>query len=76
MRFVKTGAAALALTGAAVLGSGVAHADETITVTTDLLGCSLENNVGVSVLAGVRPGTALTVSDDVYADLQTHGCLD
>ncbi|BCK56772.1 hypothetical protein [Nocardia wallacei] len=75
MRFVKTGAAALALTGATVLGSGVAHADETITITTELLGCSLQNNIGLSVLAGVQPGTSLTVSDEVYADLQTHGCL-
>ncbi|MBF6175910.1 hypothetical protein [Nocardia blacklockiae] len=75
MRFVKTGVAALALAGAAVLGTGVAHADETITVTTELLGCSLQNNIALSVLAGVQPGTALTVSDDVYASLQTHGCL-
>ncbi|RDI44480.1 hypothetical protein [Nocardia mexicana] len=75
MRFVKTGAVALAFAGAAVLGSGVAHADETITVTAELLGCSIQNQVGVDALANVQPGTSVTVSNEVFADLKAKGCL-
>ncbi|WP_024804021.1 hypothetical protein [Nocardia sp. BMG51109] len=74
MRFAKTGVAALAVAGAA-LGSGVAHADETIEVTAELLGCSVQNDVGVDVLANVEPGTSITVSNELAADLKAKGCL-
>ncbi|MBB5917566.1 hypothetical protein BJY24_006478 [Nocardia transvalensis] len=76
MRFVKIGAVAVALAGLAVLGSGVAQADETISVTAEVLGCAVQNNIDLGAGIDLQPGKSITVSDDVLAELKTKGCLD
>lgn len=74
MRFVKTGAIAVALAcSAAVVGAGAAQADQTITVDADLLTCALEANIDLGANVGLG---VITVSDQVYAELDACGCLD
>lgn len=73
MRFVKTGAIALAAVGASVIGAGAAHADQTITVTTKLASCAVTAGVGMNLNADI--GKSIRVSDADYAKLQSHHCL-
>ncbi|AYF74430.1 hypothetical protein D7D52_11805 [Nocardia yunnanensis] len=75
MRFAKTGAAAAILAGVLAAGAGVAHADHTVTVTAELLGCAARADIDVSALNGVTPGTAVTISDALAAQLQQNGCM-
>ncbi|WP_330232415.1 hypothetical protein OHA40_07935 [Nocardia sp. NBC_00508] len=78
MRFVKAGAITLALACATIIGAGAAHADQTVTVTGRLLGCAFEGvvDLDVAALLKVGPGGTITVSDDVYAELEAASCLD
>ncbi|WP_040809513.1 hypothetical protein [Nocardia concava] len=75
MRFAKTGAAAAILVGVLTAGAGAAHADQTITVTADLLGCAARADIDVSGLNAVEPGSSVTISDGLAAQLRQHGCL-
>ncbi|QIS11680.1 hypothetical protein [Nocardia arthritidis] len=75
MRFAKAGASVVLLAGLCVAGAGVAHADQTITVTTDLLGCATRADIDVSALNGVSPGTSVSISDTLAAQLRQNGCM-
>jgi len=75
VRLVKTGAAALALACSTIIGAGAAHADQTITVTTNLLVCAIRSGVGLDALVNLGPGATITVSDKVYAQLKAAGCF-
>ncbi|GAB0102663.1 hypothetical protein JMUB6875_16320 [Nocardia sp. JMUB6875] len=75
MRFAKTGAAAIILAAALTAAAGAAHADKTITVTAELMGCAARADIDVSALNGVDPGTEITISDALAAQLTQHGCL-
>lgn len=75
MRFAKTGAAAAILAGVLMAGAGAAHADQTVTVTADLLGCAVRADIDVSGLNAAEPGSSVTISDALAAQLRQHGCL-
>lgn len=75
MRFAKTGAFAITLAGALMTAAGVAQADESITVTTALLGCAANAHIGTSELSTVSPGNSVTISDALAAELRQQGCL-
>jgi hypothetical protein len=75
MRFVTTGIAAAAFACLPILAAGTAHADQTIIVTPHLRFCALRSHVGLNVLARATPGTRVTVSDDVYDQLEAFHCL-
>ncbi|MFI6168459.1 hypothetical protein ACIBCN_16880 [Nocardia sp. NPDC051052] len=75
MRFAKAGSSVVLLAGLLAAGAGVAHADQTVTVTADLLGCAARADIDVSALNGVTVGSQATLSDSLAAQLQQNGCL-
>ncbi|WP_406272091.1 hypothetical protein OH799_32025 [Nocardia sp. NBC_00881] len=77
MRFVNTGAIALAFACSTIIGAGAAHADQSVTVSADLLDCAIDSGVDVDADAVLTAGNGgkITVSDEVYTQLQAEGCL-
>ncbi|KZM68511.1 hypothetical protein [Nocardia terpenica] len=73
MRFVKTGVIVAALACSAAIGAGVAHADQTITVTAELLTCAAQAKVDLG--ADAQVGKSITVSDQTVTDLKAANCL-
>ncbi|MBU3061331.1 hypothetical protein KO481_07325 [Nocardia sp. NEAU-G5] len=75
MRFVKTGVLAIALTGASIIGAGAAHADQSITVSANMLHCATTAGINASTLTHAKVGDKITVSDATYSQLKAHSCL-
>lgn len=75
MRFVKTGVLAVSLAGALMTGVGIAHADETVTVSDKMLGCATQAGISSSDLTEANIGRSITVSDEVANQLEENGCL-
>ncbi|RJO68345.1 hypothetical protein D5S18_33560 [Nocardia panacis] len=74
MRFVKTGAIALMVAGAALIGSGAAHAGVLVTLTDGLIACAEQNKIDLGTSGSATPGQA-TLTVDAVAQLMDAGCL-
>ncbi|MCM6775307.1 hypothetical protein NDR87_16495 [Nocardia sp. CDC159] len=74
MRFAKVGALAVALAGAFLAGTGVAQAEESVVVTSELLGCAAKASMDTSILHTVQPGQSVTISDELAAELRQMNC--
>ncbi|RDI65563.1 hypothetical protein [Nocardia pseudobrasiliensis] len=78
MRFAKAGAFAVALAGALMSGAGVASADQSITVTAQMLDCATKADIktpDMDKFMSVSPGESVMLSDDTAAELRQRGCL-
>jgi hypothetical protein len=79
MRLVQTGAAALAIVSASMIGAGVAQADVTLEVSAEdapeFLNCATDAGVASELYLSPGGGT-ITISDSVNAKLEEYHCLN
>ncbi|RJO73639.1 hypothetical protein D5S18_20880 [Nocardia panacis] len=74
MRLVKTGAFAVLLAGASVIGAGLAHANVDIELNGGTVACAMQANISAPQLTFERVGTRVTLSDSLVNELLGAGC--